>query len=94
MHNVKTIGHTADLLRTGIANRITSATTMNAHSSRSHAVFTVWVRVTYTDPSGHQHVKKGKLNLVDLAGSERHGKTGKICTKTSYQQFFKEKKKE
>ena len=35
MHNVETVGHCAELLRMGIANRITSATTMNAHSSRS-----------------------------------------------------------
>ncbi len=43
---------------------------------RSHAIFTVWVKVIYTDPGGHKHYRKGKLNLVDLAGSERHGKTG------------------
>ena len=44
---------------------------------RSHAIFTVWVKVIYTDPGGHKHYRKGKLNLVDLAGSERHGKTGR-----------------
>ena len=49
---------------------------MNAHSSRSHAIFTVYLQVIYTDPLGHQHLRKAKLNLVDLAGSERHGKTG------------------
>ena len=43
---------------------------------RSHAIFTIWIKVVYTDPSGHKHYRKGKLNLVDLAGSERHGKTG------------------
>ena len=43
---------------------------------RSHAIFTVWIKVIYTDPGGHKHYRKGKLNLVDLAGSERHGKTG------------------
>ena len=64
------------LLKQGIANRITSATTMNAHSSRSHAIFTVYLQVIYNDPLGHQHIRKAKLNLVDLAGSERHGKTG------------------
>ena len=76
MHHVETVAHCAELLRQGIANRITSATTMNAHSSRSHAIFTVWLKVVYTDPTGLPHIKKGKLNLVDLAGSERHGKTG------------------
>ena len=48
MHHVETIRNCADLLRKGIANRITSATTMNAHSSRSHAIFTVWMKVTFT----------------------------------------------
>jgi len=45
MHHVETIRNCADLLRKGIANRITSATTMNAHSSRSHAIFTIWTKV-------------------------------------------------
>ena len=34
MHHVETIGHCAELLKTGISKRITSATYMNAHSSR------------------------------------------------------------
>ena len=73
---VNSIAQVAMLLKQGIANRITSATTMNAHSSRSHAIFTVYLQVIYNDPLGHQHIRKAKLNLVDLAGSERHGKTG------------------
>ena len=55
VHAVKSIGDCANHLRQGIANRITSATTMNAHSSRSHAIFTIYLRVIYTDPMGHQH---------------------------------------
>lgn len=58
-------------------------------SSRSHAIFTIWIKVVYTDPNGHKHYRKGKLNLVDLAGSERHGKTG-ITTDDG--QNFKESK--
>lgn len=76
MHHVQTVGHCAELLRKGIANRVTSATTMNAHSSRSHAIFTVWLKIQTRDPSGSTQQTKAKLNLVDLAGSERHGKTG------------------
>ena len=52
---------------------------------RSHAIFTVWVKVIYTDPGGHKHYRKGKLNLVDLAGSERHGKTGMKYFNSFYQ---------
>ena len=47
-----------------------------------HAIFTVWLKIVYTDPQGLPHIKKGKLNLVDLAGSERHGKTGKNFNKS------------
>ena len=43
---------------------------------RSHAIFTVWLKIIHTDQKGVPEVKKAKLNLVDLAGSERHGKTG------------------
>lgn len=89
MHYVESIGHCAELLSAGIKRRITSATTMNLHSSRSHAIFTVWIKVVYTDPSGHKHYRKGKLNLVDLAGSERHGKTG--ITNESGQTFTESK---
>ncbi len=52
MHRVDTVSHCADLLRRGIANRITSATTMNAHSSRSHAVFTIWYKFTKINYKG------------------------------------------
>ena len=74
VHMVNSIAQVAMLLKQGIANRVTSATTMNAHSSRSHAIFTIYLQVIYSDPLGHQHIRKAKLNLVDLAGSERHGK--------------------
>lgn len=81
-HQVKTVEHCADLLRQGLENRITSATTMNEHSSRSHAIFTVWVQAVSFDPASREEmVRKAKLNLVDLAGSERHGKTGEPHTK-------------
>eukprot|EP00095_Tigriopus_kingsejongensis_P012568 snap_masked-scaffold257_size234952-processed-gene-1.13 protein:Tk12568 transcript:snap_masked-scaffold257_size234952-processed-gene-1.13-mRNA-1 annotation:"kinesin-like protein kif17" len=76
MHHVQTVGHCAELLRKGIANRVTSATTMNAHSSRSHAIFTVWLKIQAKEANGQMQQTKAKLNLVDLAGSERHGKTG------------------
>ena len=45
VHMVNSIAQVAQLLKQGIANRITSATTMNAHSSRSHAIFTVYLQV-------------------------------------------------
>ena len=75
VHMVNSIAQVAMLLKQGIANRVTSATTMNAHSSRSHAIFSIYLQVIYSDPLGHQRIRKAKLNLVDLAGSERHGET-------------------
>jgi kinesin family protein 5 len=61
----------AELLNVGEAARTTSATDMNARSSRSHSVFMIIVEQKAADGS----VKSGKLNLVDLAGSERVAKT-------------------
>ena len=40
---------------------------MNAHSSRSHAIFTVTVECSDKGPDGKQRVRAGKLHLVDLA---------------------------
>ena len=53
---------------------------------RSHAVFTVWLKIVHTDHKGVPQIKKAKLNLVDLAGSERHGKTGnqRVLDHTDY----------
>lgn len=44
---------------------------MNATSSRSHSIFTVYLEVRDYLEDGEIHFKAGKLNLVDLAGSER-----------------------
>ena len=51
MHRVTNIAQCAQMLRQGIANRITSATTMNVHSSRSHAVFTLYLQVRPRRPA-------------------------------------------
>eukprot|EP01033_Poteriospumella_lacustris_P007937 gene7937-5710_t len=50
--------------------RSVSKTAMNSHSSRSHAICTITVRVVTEDDT-----VVAKLNLVDLAGSERAKKT-------------------
>jgi hypothetical protein len=56
----------------GTANRATSSTNLNEHSSRSHLIILVEV----TTRVGTESAVKGKLHLVDLAGSERVGKSG------------------
>ena len=49
---------------------------MNADSSRSHSIFTIFVETCEKGADGEEHIRAGKLNLVDLAGSERQAKTG------------------
>lgn len=51
------------------------ATNMNAHSSRSHAIFTITVECSERGLDGEQHVRVGKLHLVDLAVSPQKKKT-------------------
>lgn len=67
--------HSADdldrIMAVGKKNRVTAATKMNLHSSRSHAIFTVIVEKSERRSDGSVHLCVGKLNLVDLAGSER-----------------------
>ena len=48
--------------------RGSSATLMNATSSRSHAVFLITVETAEAGDDGKSHIRVGKLNLVDLAG--------------------------
>eukprot|EP00057_Strongylocentrotus_purpuratus_P018758 XP_011673232.1 PREDICTED: uncharacterized protein LOC763216 [Strongylocentrotus purpuratus] len=60
------------LLLQGQASRKVAETPMNQRSSRSHAVFTIYVKARQ---KGSHAVNKSKLHLVDLAGSERVAKT-------------------
>jgi kinesin family member 17 len=73
------IVHNADevmkLMARGTGNRSVGATAMNADSSRSHSIFTVYVEMCDSKEGGGEHFRAGKLNLVDLAGSERQSKT-------------------
>ncbi|KAJ7798367.1 P-loop containing nucleoside triphosphate hydrolase protein [Mycena olivaceomarginata] len=63
------------LLTKGSERRQIAATKYNDHSSRSHSVFSITVRL---GEAGHvgDDLKIGKLNLVDLAGSENIGRSG------------------
>ncbi|KAM5280682.1 kinesin-like protein KIFC2 [Ctenodactylus gundi] len=62
------------MLSVGRSHRATAATSMNAHSSRSHALVTL----TLCAPAQSGGTSSaGTLHLVDLAGSERAWKAGK-----------------
>ncbi len=58
----------------GNSKRSVGATAMNAESSRSHSIFTIYIETSEIE-KGQELFKAGKLNLVDLAGSERQSKT-------------------
>merc|ERR1712142_1249783 len=64
------------ILEKGSDKRKTAETLMNAHSSRSHTVFTVTVHIKEASLMGEEVLRIGKLNLVDLAGSENVGRSG------------------
>ncbi|KAJ2878037.1 Kinesin- motor protein [Coemansia aciculifera] len=74
-----------DLLEAGTNRRKVAATRCNKESSRSHAIFTITVKITERDETGDGQVieKLGKLNLVDLAGSENVGRSGADARETS-----------
>ena len=60
----------AEVLAGALAARATAATGMNAHSSRSHLLVTVYVE--QRDAAGAV-AASSKLQLIDLAGSEVGG---------------------
>ncbi len=60
----------------GFKNRAVRSTNMNAQSSRSHSIFSIYIDSQEQDDKGDEKYKASKLNLVDLAGSERASKTG------------------
>ncbi|KAL6443151.1 hypothetical protein ACFW04_002832 [Cataglyphis niger] len=66
------------ILEKGSEKRQTAATFMNAHSSRSHTVFSITIHIKENNVDGEELLKTGKLNLVDLAGSENIGRSGAV----------------
>ena len=61
---------TAELLvNLGLENRAIASTLMNASSSRSHTVLTLYVEIQ--QKKSNRRATRSKLMLVDLAGSER-----------------------
>ena len=75
MHDVKNTSDIAKAMESGNTHRIVGETAMNSKSSRSHAIFIIYVESS-EEVQGKQMLRAGKLNLVDLAGSERQKKTG------------------
>ena len=74
MATVASLADMTRIMETGGRHRTTKETMMNERSSRSHAIFTVFLEMS-EEIEGRTVIKAGKLNLVDLAGSERQNKT-------------------
>ncbi|KAH0516678.1 Kinesin-like protein KIF18A [Microtus ochrogaster] len=64
------------LLDNGNKNRTQHPTDINASSSRSHAVFQIYLRQQDKTASINQNVCVAKMSLIDLAGSERASTSG------------------
>lgn len=54
-----------------LRNRSVAAHELNRDSSRSHALFTIYVDSMVKQDDGHIVTRHGKMSFVDLAGSER-----------------------
>ncbi|KAG8433970.1 hypothetical protein GDO86_012361 [Hymenochirus boettgeri] len=63
------------MLASGNQNRTQHPTDANASSSRSHAVFQIYVKQQERTASITQDVRVAKMSLIDLAGSERASTT-------------------
>ncbi|XP_075970194.1 kinesin-like protein KIF18A isoform X2 [Anticarsia gemmatalis] len=73
LNNIKTARELLNMLENGNKNRTQHPTDANAESSRSHAVFQVYVKMRCKTSSQLRIVK---LSMIDLAGSERASATG------------------
>lgn len=60
-----------ELIERGKENRHVASTNMNLESSRSHAVFTAFIKTMATHNDGKKVVRSSRFHIVDLAGSER-----------------------
>ncbi|KAH9502712.1 Kinesin-like protein kif18a [Bulinus truncatus] len=75
LHKPKTADELLHMLQFGNKNRTQHPTDANAESSRSHAVFQVFVNQREKSANVSTEVKMAKMCLVDLAGSERANHT-------------------
>ncbi|XP_067105321.1 kinesin-like protein KIF18A [Osmerus mordax] len=75
LHQPKSAEHILEALDFGNRNRTQHPTEMNATSSRSHAVFQIYLRQQDKSASLNPNVRVAKMSLIDLAGSERASAT-------------------
>uniref|UniRef100_A0A8C6Y3M1 Kinesin-like protein n=1 Tax=Naja naja TaxID=35670 RepID=A0A8C6Y3M1_NAJNA len=75
LHQPKSADEILQMLDYGNKNRTQHPTDVNASSSRSHAVFQIYLRQQDKTASINQNVRVAKMCLIDLAGSERASAT-------------------
>ncbi|XP_034047757.1 kinesin-like protein KIF18A isoform X2 [Thalassophryne amazonica] len=75
LHQPKSAEHILEALDSGNQNRTQHPTDVNATSSRSHAVFQIYLRQQDKTASINPNVCVAKMSLIDLAGSERASAT-------------------
>ncbi|XP_045592581.1 uncharacterized protein [Procambarus clarkii] len=76
LHKPENAEELMQMLSQGNQNRTQHPTDANAESSRSHAVFQVFVRQQDRVGNIKSNVSIAKLSMIDLAGSERGAATG------------------
>lgn len=70
-HQPSSAENVIELLEVGNANRSQHPTDANADSSRSHAIFQIYLTRKLLSSSQDICLQKSKMSLIDLAGSER-----------------------
>lgn len=60
-----------ELIQRGQESRHVATTNMNLESSRSHAVFTAFIKTSTMHRDGQRVERYSRFHIVDLAGSER-----------------------
>ncbi|NXI85826.1 KI18A protein, partial [Rhipidura dahli] len=75
LHQPKSAEEILQMLDYGNKNRTQHPTDVNASSSRSHAVFQIYLRQQDKTASINQNIRIAKMSLIDLAGSERANAT-------------------
>ncbi|NXC61535.1 KI18A protein, partial [Aleadryas rufinucha] len=75
LHQPKSAEEILQMLDYGNKNRTQHPTDVNASSSRSHAVFQIYLRQQDKTASINKNIRIAKMSLIDLAGSERANAT-------------------
>lgn len=75
MHT-SSLAEVLDVIKKGQYNRHVGSTNMNLESSRSHAVFTAFIKTKTVHKDGQNVMRSSRFHIVDLAGSERVKDTG------------------